>query len=85
MKVASGTSVPAAIRAASGITRCIKPAPAALAPSPQIEGAWINRPEPPTIVTVPTEYLLEFDGRFGNVFKIKFGTFIRFGSISYLI
>ena len=77
MNVASGTRVPAEMRDASGTTRLISPAPAALAPRPQMDGACMNLPEPPTTVTVPTEYLLESIGRLGNAVEIMSGTCIH--------
>jgi hypothetical protein len=85
MNVASGTSAAAAIREASGTTRWIKPAPAALAPRPHMEGAWMNLPHPPTTVTVPTEYLLESLGRLGNAVDMNSGTCIRLDSIPQTI
>ena len=41
VKVASGTSAPAAMREASGTTSCTSPAPAARAPSAAMTGAWM--------------------------------------------
>ena len=41
VKVASGTSAPAAMREASGTTSWTSPAPAARAPSPAMTGAWM--------------------------------------------